>query len=184
MGERRRVGRGGRMALMAALALAVPLLSGCGFRPVYATAGNGKAGPAEQGLAEVSVGLMPERTGQLLRQALQARFDHGETGVARRYDLTIAYGMYADALAIEQATSAPTRLRLIGVATWRLTAQDPQRSTLANGTARSADGLNLFDQQFFAMDLENEAVQRRVTEAVADQITLQLAAYFNRTAGK
>ena len=176
--------RGVRSLTRRCLTMAPALLaiSGCGFQPLYGGRGDGTAGPAEQGLAEISVGLIAERPGQLLRQALQARFERGAAGVARRYDLTIAYGISGEPLSIQHLTSAPSRFRLVGVATWTLTAQEPQRRTLAHGTARSTDGLNLFDQQFFAMDLESDAVQRRVTEAVADQITLQLAAYFNRRA--
>ena len=33
------------------------------------------------------------------------------------------------------------------------------------------DGFNIIDEQYFAADLENEAVQRRLAEALADQIT-------------
>ena len=44
------------------------------------------------------------------------------------------------------------------------------------------DALNIFDTQYFAADLENEAVQRRLAEALADQITMQLAAYFRKRA--
>ena len=177
-----RSGRRGILGL-AALSLAAPVLAACGLRPLYATRADGTAGAAEQGLSEVNVPLLPERTGQLLRQALQARFDPGNIGRARRYDLAVGLNISSDVQGIDQATSAPSRQRLVGIATWRLVALDPQRSTLANGVARSADGLNLFDQQFFAQDLESEAVQRRIVDAVADQITMQLAAYFKRTAG-
>ena len=160
-------------------------VSGCGLRPIYATRPDGTAGLAEVGLAEISVGLIAERPGQLLRQALQARLERGGPGAARRYDLTVSYGVSGEALSIQQLTSAPSRLRLVGVAAWTLTAQDTQRRTLTSGTARAMDGLNLFNQQFFAADMESDAVQRRLTEMVADQITLQLAAYFSgRTAGE
>ena len=42
--------------------------------------------------------------------------------------------------------------------------------------------MNILDSQYFALDLENEAVQKRVAEALADQIAIQLAAYFRRRA--
>ena len=63
------VGSTRRMLLPLALAAA---LCGCGFRPMYASAGNGGMGPAEAGLAQISIGPLPERSGQLLRQALPA----------------------------------------------------------------------------------------------------------------
>ncbi len=172
-----------RRRTLALLAAAAPLIAGCGFRPLYATGPEGAPGPAEQGLSEVAVPLLPERSGQLLRLALQARLDPAGAGRARRYDLALTYGVAADTQGIDLLTTAPSRLRLVGIAHWRLVAMDPQRTTLANGVARSSDGLNLFDQQFFAQDLESETVQRRIAEAVADQITLQLAAYFHRAGG-
>ncbi len=158
------------------------LLGGCGFKPLYRARDDGTAGVAEQGLAEISVALIPERTGQLLRQELQTRFERGGSGVAKRYDLLVSFGIAADTLNIAQSTSIPSRLRLVGVATWSLVSQDTKRQTLASGTTRALDGLNIYDQQFFAIDMESEAVQRRLAGQVAEQMTLQLAAWFNRHA--
>jgi LPS-assembly lipoprotein len=172
-------GCGRRMLFQVLLA---GLLPGCGFRPMYASAGGGSLGPAEAGLAEISIGPLPERSGQLLRQALQDRFERGGGGLARRYDLAVSFGLSGDPIAI-QPDSSVTRVRLIGSSTWTLTGQDPQRTTLAHGTARALDGYNVLDEQIFSADLENETVQRRMAEAIADQITLQLAAYFNKHAG-
>ncbi len=156
-------------------------LPGCGFSPVYATSSGGLTGPAEEGLAETTIGLMPERTGQLLRQALQAQFEHGGAGLARRYDLTVSIGLTGDPIAVLQDSSI-TRIRLVATAAWTLTGQDPQRSTLASGTARVDDGFNIVNEQFFFTDLQNEAIQRRMMEALADQITLRVAGYFKRRA--
>jgi LPS-assembly lipoprotein len=46
------------------------------------------------------------------------------------------------------------------------------------------DGYNLINAQYFASDLENEVVQRRLANALADQITMQLAVYFRQQAAK
>ncbi len=158
------------------------LLARCGWQPVYATRSDGMAGPAEQGLANTAVALMPARGGQLLRQALQTRLDRAGGGAAKLYDLTAQFSLAGEALNIDQNTSIPSRLRLVGTATWSLVSRDAQRKTLASGVARAMDGLNFYDQQFFAADMQSEAVQRRMAGAVADQITLQLAAWFNRHA--
>ncbi len=53
------------------------------------------------------------------------------------------------------------------------------RRTLTSGSARAVDGYDVINQQFFAGDLENEQVVRRLAEAVADQVMLQLADYFD-----
>jgi LPS-assembly lipoprotein len=49
---------------------------------------------------------------------------------------------------------------------------------VTSGFARSVDGLNTFDQQYFAQDLEFETVQGRIAEALAERITAQLATWF------
>ncbi len=156
-------------------------LSGCGFQPVYMPTASGRAGAAQRELAAISVDLIPDRPGQLLRQALQDRLEMGSSGVARRYDLSVGFGISGEAIAI-QPDSQPTRIREIGSATWTLIAQDPGRTKLTSGYAKAVDGINLFDTQYFAADLENEAVQRRLADALADQITLQLATFFRKRA--
>jgi LPS-assembly lipoprotein len=153
-------------------------LPGCGFHPLYASGGAG-SGPAQGGLGLISVAIIPERSGQLLRQALQARFDHGDAPPAKRFDLAVAFSFSPEGLAI-QNDSTVTRMRFIGQATWTLLTRDAARGTVTSGRARAVDGLNTFDQQYFAQDLESETVLRRVTEEVANQITVQIATYFDQ----
>jgi LPS-assembly lipoprotein len=160
----------------ASLALALALAA-CGFRPLYAPAPEIAASPVQVEMAAVTVGNIPDRPGQLLRLALQQRLGSDRPGVARRYNLAIAYGISGEAIGI-LANSAATRTRLIGMANWTLTAQDSRRTVLAQGVARSLDDINQLDQQPFSGDLGNEAAQRRLAMALADQITLQIAAFF------
>jgi LPS-assembly lipoprotein len=161
--------------------LALPVLAACGFRPVYGPSAAGKDGAAATALAEISVGLIPERTGQLLRLALQERFERAGIAAAHRYDLVVGFSLNSEALAV-QPDSTQTWVRVAGVATYSLLAQDPSRATVTSGSARSVDGYNLYDQQYFAADQETDAVQRRVAQAVADQIALQLASFFAKRA--
>jgi LPS-assembly lipoprotein len=163
--------------------LAAPVLAACGFRPVYGPGTSGQDSPAATALAKIAVGLIPERTGQLLRLALQERFERAGIAAAHEYDLTVTFAIADDTLAIQQDTTA-TWIRVTGTANYRLVSQDPSRATLTSGVARSVDGYNLFDQQFFAQDLENDAVNKRVALAVADQIALQLASYFSKQAAR
>lgn len=155
-------------------------LGGCGFRPLYGS-GEGDAG-VQARLAEINVLLMPERSGQLLRQALQSRLERGGAGIARRYDLAVQFAVASDAIAI-QTDNSGSRVRLVGTANWVLSAQDPQRSTITSGTAREVDGYNIINQQFFAAELTSAAVQRRMAEALAEQIATQLAVHFARQPG-
>lgn len=156
-------------------------LAGCGFQPVYMTTASGQAGPAQRELAAIYVDLLPDRPGQLLRQALQQRLEGDGDATARHYDLAVQFWISGQGIGIQPDTTT-TRVRLIGRANWTLTAQDPGHTRLTGGSARAADAINNLDSQIFASDLENEFVQKRLAEALADQITLQLAAYFRKRA--
>jgi LPS-assembly lipoprotein len=156
-------------------------LSGCGFQPVYMPTASGNAGVAQRELAAVQVNLIPDRPGQLLRQALQDRLERSASGVAHHYDLAVGFGVTGEGIAI-QPDSVATRIRSIGSANWTLIAQDPGRTKLSSGSAQAVDGFNLFDSQYFAADMENEVVTRRLADALADQIVTQLAAYFRKRA--
>lgn len=157
-------------------------LAGCGFRPAYMPSASGGPGVAQQELAAINVGVIADRPGQLLRQALQSRFERDAAGVVRRYDLTVGFEIEGDGIAIRRDNTT-TRIRLTGRADWTLRAQDATRAVLISGNARAVDAVNLFQEQYFAADLGTENARQRIAEAVADQITIQLAAFFLRRAG-
>ncbi len=162
---------GRRAALLLGLGGA---LSGCGFRPVYMASGGG-SGPAK-GLAEIEVAPIYERPGQILRQALLGRF-RTESGTPRRFELQVAFWISGEAQGVLNFTQA-TRIRLVGNSTWVLRARD-SKQILASGGERLVDGFDIFDSQYFAMDMDNEHVQRRMAEAMAEQISLRVAMWFH-----
>lgn len=167
-------GRRGVLAMLAATGL-----GGCGFQPLY---GNSpESGAVLDRLAEINVQLIPERVGQLMRQSLMARLERGGAGAARRYDLAVQLSITMDPIAI-QPDNSTSRVRLVGTANWVLTAKDAQRRTITSGAVREVDGYNIVNQQFFAAELTSNAVQRRMTDALAEQITTQLALHFRRPA--
>jgi len=172
---RRLLLRAGALAGLAALA------AGCGFHPVYMPTESGKPGVASRELAAINVGVIPDRPGQLLRQALHDRFDGSFAGEPRLYDLSVDYSVPGEGIGVRNDNSV-TRVRLTGRASWTLRAQNPQRTVVTSGSARAVDDYNVVDQQYFGADLDNETAQRRVAEAVADQIALQLAVFFKRRA--
>ncbi len=168
-----------RHFLRLGVAFALPL-AGCGFHPVYMPTASGGPGPAASELAAVNVPVIPERPGQLLRQALQERF-HNDSGTPSGYDLRVVFTISGEGIAISPQ-DITTRVRLTGNANWTLRKRDAQQTALTSGRARSLDGLNVFDSQYFAADLETEAVQKRIAENLADQITTQLAIWFRQRA--
>lgn len=173
------ISRSGRMvrAVAAAVVLA---LAGCGWEPVYGPAADGGSVSAGAGFAQTAVALIPERNGQMLRQALQARLDRGSGSVEQRYELAVnGLSISGEPVAI-QRDNTTSRVRLVGVAPWSLVSLGPVRRTLASGQARVVDGYNVINQQYFASDLDSEAAQRRMIDALAEQITLRVAMYFRR----
>ncbi len=121
--DRQLRGRGMKRRRLLALAAGASL-SGCGFQPVYMPTASGNAGVAQRELAAIQVDLIPDRPGQVLRQALQDRLEMGASGVAHRYDLAVGFRVAGEGIAIQPDNTA-TRIRSIGSATWTLIAQDP-----------------------------------------------------------
>jgi LPS-assembly lipoprotein len=136
---------------------------------------------ANDALAAIYVPVMPERTGQLLRQALQRRFEGSGSGIAKQYDIVASPSLSVEGIGIQRDNST-SRYRVNGTVTWSLRKLDVAHTLLTTGTARVQDGFNVINQQYFAQDLEQEGVFQRVMEALADQVTQQLAIYFGRQA--
>lgn len=158
------------------------VLTGCGFQPVYMPTASGKPGVAQRDLSTVFVEIIPERPGQVLRQALQERFGD-DSGTPSAYNLRVAFAVAGEGIAIE-TNNVATRVRLTGSASWTLIGHDPKQTVLTSGSARAIDGLNIFDSQYFASDLENEAETRHIAETIASEIATQLAVWFRQQAAK
>jgi LPS-assembly lipoprotein len=163
-----------RLALMGA---AVATLSGCGFHPLYAPSAQIPAG-----LAEIYVDIVPNRNGQLFRQALQERLQGSEGDPKQHYELSIEYSVSAEGIGIEQ-NNASTRNRFIGTAKWTLHKPGFFGQKITNGIARTVDGNDVIVAQFFYSDLNSETVNRRIGEALADQVVQALAIYFRTHPG-
>jgi LPS-assembly lipoprotein len=136
---------------------------------------------ANDELASIYVTVTSERNGQLMRQALQRRLDGPGLGIAKKYDLIANPGISQEGIGI-QRDNTTSRYRINGQVTWYLRKLDVAHTLVTTGSARAQDGLNVIDQQYFAQDMETEAVSRRVVEALADQVVQQLAIYFQRQA--
>jgi LPS-assembly lipoprotein len=182
---RKMVGLAGRRGFLrlGGLAATTASLAGCGIHPLYAPnafGGDGANAAVQQHLREVQVGFIPDRDGQLLRYALQDRLEAGQTAEITRYDLVIRYNISSIGLGLLNDNTT-TYARIIAVAAWSLNAQDTDHTLLTKSVSQAVDGLNSFDNQPFAQDLEVETVHKRIANALADQITLRLAHYFTAT---
>ena len=157
-------------------------LAGCGFHPVYMSSAGGEPGVAQREFASIYVAIIPDRPGQELRQALQQRLEGTGADPKPTYTLNVSYWITGEGIAIQPDTST-TRIRLFGNANWRLVGRDPGQTLVTSGYARAEDAINVIDTQYFSADLQTEASQSYLAEAIADQITTRLAIFFRNKAG-
>ena len=163
-------------------------LTACSPHPLYAPDAFGNGDPqavsVQAQLREVQVALLPDRTGQLLREALQSRLEAGETPEFTRYNLAVTFGIAQIGLGIQNDSSI-TYIRFIATAPWSLTEQDSATTrVLVSNTAQAADDLNTFDNAPFGQELETGTVEARLANAIADQIVVRLAHYFTASGRK
>jgi LPS-assembly lipoprotein len=157
--------------LLAGLTVAALVgLAGCGFRPVYAPPG------AHRFTGDVYVDIIPNRNGQLLRQALQEQLDGSQESPSHGYILTVAYGEPGQAIGMRHDNTT-SRLQINAFAIWSLR-KVAGGATITSGTEHALDGANLIDGQFFYSDLNGEAINERVATNLANEIVLKLASYF------
>lgn len=150
-------------------------LSACGFRPLYAPPAEDVSGQsvyAFDALKEVQVGLIPDRSGQYLRNKL-VRLLHPE-GVSRasRYALKVDFSESKVDLDVQQSAIA-TRANLVVTAKYTLVVID-SGLVLGSGSVRSTSGFNNFDSEFQTLVAEQGA-RERALDAVAEQIRIRLA---------
>ena len=163
-----------RRGLLTALATAP--LAACGFQPLYApvsTAG-GATGDLGRELAAIKVAPMYERNGQVMQRILQRRFEGNYAGTAPRYDLNVNLNFTAEVLAY-RVDAVITRVRYLAVSDWTLILRGPPPDRIANGQSRAIDAFNVPENQYYATDSSNYAMQRRLVEAVADQVFIRVA---------
>lgn len=146
-------------------------LAGCGFRPMYGP----QPDAAVAGLETVSVGLIVERNGQLLRRNLEQRLGRG--GAPARYDLRVglAYGIEVQGFARD---GTPSRVRITATANWFLYTVGTAPRLVAQGIDRAFDAYNVPENQFFASDTAREAAERRLVDQLASDIVQRLAVRF------
>lgn len=178
----REIARRGRIAGLA-LVLA---LGGCGFRPLYATHADGSSAAA--GLRAVEIDLIPDRNGQILRNALLDRF-YGDGGpTSSRYRLTITEHSTEELLGIQRDNSATkarmdvnARYVLVPTAiTGKAGAAPPK--PLLSGLAQSRVLYDINDDQYATL-VGKQSAYRQGADDVADQIMEAVAAKLDEAPG-
>jgi LPS-assembly lipoprotein len=164
--------------LLSAIAAGLLATAGCGFRPVYGTR-TPDATPVASDLASIDVALIPDRTGQLLRNELSALLNPaGKTGVADRYTLAVRLRENVDTFAVERSGFA-TRATVELIAAYTLQEDTPGTQVLA-GRSRAISSYNLLDNDFSTVVGADDA-RRRAVQQLAYDIRNRLAAHFATT---
>ena len=156
-------------------------LTACGFTPLYGD--NGASAPSvQQQMDTVSVGIIPDRPGQLLRQSLQDQLYVAGAPTQEIYLLSVSYNIYSASIGVQEDTSS-TRQRFTATASWSLAPIGNPQNPLVKGQASTEDALNIIDQQYFQITLETNTINQQLADEIAAQISSQVAAYFKTHPG-
>ena len=153
-----------RASLLLALAASLPLLSGCGLRPLYA---GGEGSPVVQSLRSVSIAPIAGQSGWIMRNKLISRLGEAGSGSARyRLDVTLddnikSFGLRSDRAATQERRSLRARYQLVE-------------------TSGSDAGIDIVGSEYATVAAE-QTVLDQLSEQVADQIVARLALYAART---
>lgn len=166
------MGTGSKIASMAAgLLLLMPLLSACGFQPLY---GDPAAGGVRADLAAVEVGWIEDRIGQQMRNELIRRFHPEGRPRNPSYRLRVELSIDKRELAVKR-TEIPTRTNLRITARFSLL-KNMDGKELIRGSSRITTSYDIVTNDFATLAAEAEARRRGVRE-LADEITSRVAAY-------
>lgn len=147
---------------------ALLLLSACGMRPLYA---GGDSSLAARTLSEIAVAPIPNRSGYLVREAVQARL--GSPAASARYRLEIELDDGIEGFGIRGDDSI-TRERRTLRARYRLMSSDGSRTYL-DATARSDAGIDVVRSSDYAVVAAETSALERLSVELAQQIAARVA---------
>jgi len=163
---------------MAGAGAAALLASGCGFRPLY---GRKSFGEVDAQLAQVKVGIIPDRTGQQLHNYLLDRINRKGRPANPDYLLSVDVKIESVRQAFEPDETA-TRAKLVFTANFRLQEIATEKILLKN-FARSVTSYNIVTSAISTRSAELDAIDRAARE-VSNEIRMLLALYFQRRAAE
>ena len=155
----------------AGLALAASGMAGCGYRPLYGR--HGTDSPAvHESLAEISVGIIPNREGQILRNELIARLTPAGRPSQPRYRLSVSLTEAREDLGLT-AIDTITRTNLILRAEFVLIEVDSEALITRDRTSATA-GFEVLGDELVNLVSETDA-RNRALVLLAEEIRTQLA---------
>jgi LPS-assembly lipoprotein len=162
------------IALTVGFGLLALVLSGCGFRPLYAKTGS-TAG-VSAAMSQIDVIETKTRVAFKVRSRL-VELLQPSNGPGKAYDLRMTINERQEGLAIEQDTSV-TRYNFELTGLFVLT-DKASGEVLTRGSSRAVAAYNVVDSQF-ATEIARRDVRDRAAQALGEDIHKQLAIYFDR----
>lgn len=151
--------------------LATGALGGCGFRPLYGRTGDGNFSEV---LAQVEIGPIPDRVGQIVRNALLERLTPKGTGGLVNYRLDVLLNESISSLAVQKSADA-TRADLTLSATYALT--DIRSGKVIQRTnSQAVASFNILNSEFATLMAEKGA-RDRAARQLSDEIRLKVAIF-------
>lgn len=158
-----------------ALAVTVLMLAACGFQPLYATGG---VSDVSEELSQVEVAVIPDRSGQVLRNHLIQGLNAGGRPDAPVYRLAVNLRERQEDLGIDKTDTAQ-RANLVITARFSLrTAADDQE--VLNRRVGIITSYNILLDEYATLSAQNAARDRALRQLGSD-IRTQLALYFTRS---
>ena len=167
-----------RYFLSAVFGTAGLLVAGCGFRPLY---GAKSMGAVDTQLAQVKIGIIPNRVGQQLHNYLLDRINRKGRPEKPLYLLSVEVRIEKARQAIDENQSA-TRAKLIFTASFNLQ-EIATEKVLFKNWARSVSSYNIVTSAISTRSAELDAIDRSARE-VSEEIRSLLALYFQRRAAE
>jgi len=157
------------MRRLALSLLLLPLVAGCGLKPLYA---GGASGTVATSLAAISVAPIPERSGWLMRNALIDRLGGEQKNAPYRLEVDLdddisGFGIRGDRSVTRERRTLRARYRLV---------QASSGLVLLDATAGSDAGIDVVSSPYATVAAEQTALER-LSKVVADQIVARLALY-------
>lgn len=150
--------------------VALTTLSACGFRPLYATAGDDYQTVAS--MAQVKVELIDDRVGQLTRNALLETLTPRGQSSNPLYDLSVTLTESTSEQGFTKDNEATIADYLIS-ASYQLVRRSDSK-VLRNGAVRARTSYNIVDSDFASIEAE-DAARRDAARNLAQQLANQVA---------
>lgn len=152
-------------------------LGACGFTPVYAKP-DAQTASMQEKLQDIEIGLIADREGQYLRNALLDQMAAAPAGATQRYFLRVWQLKHEDSSFGIRKNAASTRGDVTMTATMELIDQDSGKVLLTR-QLRTRGGYNRLDNLYGSLVSKEDAIDRLLDE-MSERIVTELSLYFGR----